>query len=786
MRFILFIFLTFYLLPFQDSLASDTSDYRPKIGLALSGGGAKGLVYIPLLKAIDSLNIKIDYLTGTSMGGIIGGLYAIGYSGKQLDSLARAVDWATVLRDKLPLDKVNMEEKSEYDKYLVEFKGNTFKPSLPKGVIEGQNILNFLNGLTSDFFYLQDFSKFKIPFKCFATDLVSGASVELSEGSLPLALRTTMSIPTIFSPVEIDNMLLADGGLVKNFPVDEVKAMGADFIIGANCSSMGMNREEMTSMFKIFERMINISAADNYEEQKKLCDILMDFSESLKYLNLGSSDFSKVSEILDIGEKIVSNFIPLLVQVSEQQKLYLPELTEEYLKWGEIHSLKLDDVRTGVFDNEFKSIIKNKIEFVDSDHATNYEINRAVDRIYGTRFFDRVYYYFDRDADSVSALVYKTEGANRFNYKLGLHYDPELSAGITLNFTYRKLGKFTSRTLMSLDVSDNPKWRSGYQVYFGKSSWWFSTEQFFSFIRQISYARDGALGTYNHFFAANNVAVNWTIGQNNLISAGAQIEYFNRKSFLKKKDRTMYETLARMLVKSPYHNLNFFLLLERNTLHDKSFPVKGVHVFGFLKFVPYGGGSMTLFDRNENDEELIEEYIQTKPKFAPYTKLQVKYEQFIPLAKFLTLTYRLDGGLTLITHGLKGRTFEYPRQDAYLFGGIDQREKERFNNYIPFWGNREGFTHTFNFASVSLALQSEIIKNLFLTPRFSVLLQDETDSDAYGSDKIFINNFKVLKWVYGGGAELAYKTPLGPVKINLTRASNDREWLFYASIGYRF
>ncbi|HZH68189.1 MAG TPA: patatin-like phospholipase family protein, partial [Chitinophagales bacterium] len=528
-----FVILISVVLLIKEAQADEIVEARPKIGLTLSGGGAKGLIYIPLLKVIDSLGIKIDYLTGTSMGGVIGGLYAIGYTGVELDSIAREIDWVHIIRDKLYMSKVNMEEKEEYGRYLVEVKGNTWKPTLPKGVIEGHNILTFLNQLTSDYLYIDDFSDFKIPFKCFTADLVSGVPLPMSSGNLALALRTTMSIPTVFSPIDTNDMILVDGGLLKNFPVEDVKEMGADFIIGANCSGSEMLKEEMNTLFKIFERMMNVNATENYPKQKELCDILIDFSEALKYLNIGASDFGRVEEILDLGETIVANFIPILAQVAEQQRVFMPQLPDSYVNWRANHAVKLDDIKTSVHDNEFRAIIKNKIEFEDPDHATNYEINRAVDRIYGTRFFDKVYYYYDYSEDSIPKLVYKTEGANKFSYKLGLHYDPELSAGISLNFTYRRLGKMTSRALLSVDVSDNPKVRSGYQVYFGNSSWWLNTEHFFSSIKQTSYAKDGVLGTYKNIYASANLSVNWTIGQNNLVSIGSQIEYLNRKSFLK-------------------------------------------------------------------------------------------------------------------------------------------------------------------------------------------------------------------------------------------------------------
>lgn len=787
MRSILLVFLTISLLTLQTSYASDSSLHRPKLGLALSGGGAKGLVYVPLLKALDSLEIKIDYLTGTSMGGIVGGLYAIGYTGKELEEMALSMDWNTVIRDKLPLSKVNMEEKDEYGKYLLELKGNTAKPSLPKGVIDGQNILTFLNSMIADFLYINDFSQFKIPFKCYAADLVEGVPVELSSGSLTLALKATMSIPTVFAPIDTSGMLLVDGGVLKNFPVEEVQKMGADFIIGANCSGSDMYKDEMNTLFKVFERMININASENYDKQKDLCDILIDFSEALKYLNIGAADFNRAAEIIELGNNVISNFMPLLEELALQQKKFLPELPASYVNWKETHTQKLDHVPTAVFDNEFKPIIYNKIEFEDPTSATNYEVNRAIDRIYGTRFFDQVYYYYDHEIDSIPVLMYKTEGANKFNYKLGVHYDPELSAGLMLNLTYRKLGKRSSRTMVTVDLSENPKLRTGYQVYFGNSSWWFSTEQSFTSIKQISYAKDGALGTYKNYYTHANMAVNWTIGQNNLISLGPEFEFMSRRAFTSVKDRAYLPVNASILSHAPYYNLNVFLLLKRNTLNKKAYPTKGIHVHGLLKVVPHGGGHWDYDVISQEDGKWSRVRKQDKDDFSAYSKLHLQYEQYIPLHKIFTLQYKWDLGMMFISHGLKGRNFDFPSQDAFLMGGIDLREKERVHNYIPFWGNREGYLHAYNFTSLSISAQVEVVKNLFVVPKFNALLYDNVNRDGYGEDKLYIHNLKdYMKWAWSGGVELGYESPLGPIKINLSQASNFSRPIFYASLGYRF
>lgn len=759
--------------------AQTLNNYRPKIGLVLSGGGAKGLVYIPLLKAIDSLGIQIDYISATSMGALIGGLYSIGYTGNELDSIARSLNWEDYLSDDLPMSKINMEEKDEYGKYLLELKSNKIAPSLPMGVIEGQNIMRLLNDLTFNVQHMQDFSEFKIPFKCFAADIVKGVPVEICEGSLAQALRTSMSIPTVFAPIDRDEMLLVDGGIVKNFPVEDVIDMGVDFVIGANSSGYHLKKRELTSLFRVFEQMLNVSSTEDYQKQKDLCDILIDYSEALNLEGLSSSDFNRAADIIDLGQRVLNNFLPMLEDFAAEQKKFLVNQPSENKNWRENNEVKFEKFQVNVEDNEYQSIIRNKIEFKDPNDATRYEINRAVDRVYGTRFFDRVYYYMEFEQDSTPKLVFKTEGAKKFAYKIGLHYDPELSAGIVANLTYRKLGKYTYRSTISLDISNNPKVRGGYQIYFGDSGWWLNTEHFFSSIEQISYNRRKSLGSYNHLYSNDNVSVNWTIGQNNLVSMGTAFEFFNRKTSQKEEYRFA-------ITKSPYYNIHLMIKMVRNTLDRHYLPNKGILAQAHFKYVPWGNGYITKYaDPNEMDVDAA--VLKSTPHFSAYAKLHLQYEQYIPLHKIFTLNYRADLGMMFISHGLHGRTFDFSSQDAFFLGGVDEREKERQQMLIPFLGNKEGYAQAYNFALISVAGQIQPINKLYVIPKFSFLFYDDGDSNIYGSNYVFPNQIKNhFKWAISGGATIAYLTPIGPIKVSLSKATNHDKMIFYMALGYRF
>ncbi|MEP7238706.1 MAG: patatin-like phospholipase family protein, partial [Ferruginibacter sp.] len=234
MKFVFTLFCCFYL---TASLLAQQNNVRPKIGLTLSGGGAKGLAHIGILKAIDSAGLKIDYITGTSMGAIVGALYASGYSGNEIESLRKEIDFDVLFSNNVALKTLSMEEKDQYSRFAIELPFINNKIRLTTGVITGQELNMKFSELFFHVYNVHNFNDLKIPFKCMATDLETGNLIVMDTGNIITALRATMAIPSVFSAVTRDNKKLVDGGLVRNFPVKNVKEMGADIVIGSNVTN---------------------------------------------------------------------------------------------------------------------------------------------------------------------------------------------------------------------------------------------------------------------------------------------------------------------------------------------------------------------------------------------------------------------------------------------------------------------------------------------------------------------------------------------------------------------
>ena len=267
---------------------------HPKIGLVLSGGGAKGLAHIGVLKVIDSLGIKVDYISGTSMGAVVGGLYASGYSAHQLDSIFSAIDVDALLQDYTPRESKSFYEKRNDEIYALALPFTNFKLGLPSGLSKGLYNYNLISRLTKHVSHIRDFDELPIPFLCIATDLETGEQNLLDSGILAQAIIASGAIPTLYNPVEINGIILIDGGVVNNYPVEELKSRGIDFIIGVDVQEGLKNREQLKDVTSVLSQINNFSMIEKMDGKRSLTNIYI--QPEIKGFSVVS--FDKGSEII--------------------------------------------------------------------------------------------------------------------------------------------------------------------------------------------------------------------------------------------------------------------------------------------------------------------------------------------------------------------------------------------------------------------------------------------------------------------------------------------------------
>jgi NTE family protein len=289
---------------------------RPKVGLVLSGGGARGFAHIGVLKMLDSLDVPIDCIAGTSMGGIIGALYAIGYSGKDLEALANRSDWAEIITDKPPRSMMPYLQKKDTGRYQVEFGLKGFKLVTPSGLISGQKISLLFSSLTFPYERVTDFDRFPVAFRCVASDLMSGKRVVLKSGSLSKAMQATMAIPSIFTPVEWGDSLLVDGGLLDNLPVDVVNEMGADVVIAVDVGYPQRNRSEINSALAVLEQSMAMLDIEKRKENLRLIDVFL--QPDLSGFTMADFNPDRIRRIIQRGDQVARKNISALIDLHER------------------------------------------------------------------------------------------------------------------------------------------------------------------------------------------------------------------------------------------------------------------------------------------------------------------------------------------------------------------------------------------------------------------------------------------------------------------------------------
>jgi NTE family protein len=294
---------------------------RPKIGLALSGGGARGFAHIGVLEWFEEHRIPVDYIAGTSMGGLVGGLYAIGQSPKSMRDFIGGLDWDVLLRGYPAFRQLSYRRKE--DRIYIPgpvVLGLRSGIALPAGINAGMEVGLVFDRVTLPYDNVGSFDNLPIPFRCVATDLIAAEPVILKQGSLSRALRATMSLPAIFTPVEIDNRILADGGVLNNVPTDVVKQMGADVVIAVDIGTPLGDKEALNSLFGVLNQTSGVATIENIRRNIKLADVLIS-PDLEKYTLL---DFTASNAIADLGYK-----------GAEQKALQLQKLTLSESEWRE-------------------------------------------------------------------------------------------------------------------------------------------------------------------------------------------------------------------------------------------------------------------------------------------------------------------------------------------------------------------------------------------------------------------------------------------------------------------
>jgi NTE family protein len=412
--------------PAAETVAATAAPGAPRIGLALSGGGARGLAHVGVLKVLEEMRIPISCITGTSMGAIVGGTYASGRSADEMAKIVVSARWDEIFRDSPPRKEIAVRRKFDDYKTLFkpEFGVKDGSLSLPKGVIAGVSIEAFFRELATPAFGVSDFNKLPIPFRAMATDIETGESVVLDRGSLAQAMRASMSVPGAIAPVEIDGRLLVDGGIANNLPIDEARRLCGDVIIAVNISTPPLKREELTSALSVTAQLINFLGKQTVDEQIRSLsakDVLI--SPELGDISAGS--FKRAQDAITIGEKATRAMADKLARYSVPPEQYAALRMRQVAEARALGTV--DEIRVEGLKRANPAVAMSLVESKPGEPLSEEKLGADLRRIYGTGDFESISYRIIGGETGPRAMliepVEKSWGPDYLRFGLGLASD---------------------------------------------------------------------------------------------------------------------------------------------------------------------------------------------------------------------------------------------------------------------------------------------------------------------------------------------------------------------------
>jgi NTE family protein len=772
----------FGLNPQQDSIALSSIQERmaaihkrrPTVALVLSGGGAKGAAHVGVIKYLESIGMPIDMVLGTSMGGLVGSLYSLGYRPEYLDSLIRSIDWNNALSDRVPREYISYNEKKYKEKYLlsfpfyyrkedfveqktndlqysaqnryqsIHFGANGENPtsmvkdnllgSLPSGYIYGQNVNNIISSLTVGYQDSVDFFELPIPFVCVSTDMVSGKAKVWYDGKVNTAMRSTMSIPGIFAPVRINGMILTDGGMRDNYPTDLARQMGADIIIGVELSDAEKTYAQINNLGDIINQGIDMLGKETFEKNVKIPDV--NIKPDLHEYNMLSFDPVSVDTIISRGYQAALKNADALAKIKSR-------IGRESLRLHNHPSIDINEtpVRiwdidiTGVKQNE-KNFLMEKLDIHPGDYVTRKSIENAVAIIFGTGAFDYVTYEL-LGADEPYHLKLNCKKGPVNQLGIGGRFDSEeiVSVLIDLGINTHKLQgssfDFTAK------VGSNPY----FQVHYSFDTPHVPTINVLSDIRWIdrntftigeSLYNIAFFNWRNEIFFSN---MHWSMFD---VNTGIRHEYYGIRHLLANNISGDYnvDQLSNNFVA-------LFTNFTAETFDDGYFPTKGIKA-GLKYYWTFGA-----FPNSFENFHSVQIYGSTAIPFSRVFTLIPSFNMRFLLGNNVPIVYA-----NVIGGSMAGRY-------------VDQQ--------MPFMGVNNAAYMRNNLMLYRCDMRFKLFKNNYL----SGIVNTSTDYDEF-------IKFNMKSFNYGIGLEYSYNSIVGPIKGNVHWSSLTHTVGAYLSLGYDF
>lgn len=710
---------------------------RVKVGLVLSGGGAKGFAHIGVLKVLEDAGVKIDFIGGTSMGAVVGGLYASGYNAAQLDSIFRETNFDELLSDYIPRASKNFYEKRNDDLYALSLPFNDFKIGIPKALSKGLYNFNLLSRLTRNVRHIRDFNQLPTPFLCIGSNIETGEQVILDRGNLAQAMIASAAFPSLFSPVEIDGKLLVDGGVTNNYPIDEIKKLGADVIIGVDVQNDLLDRYSLKDATKILVQITNLHSIEKMKANVKKTDIYI--KPDIK--NYGVVSFDKGREIIVKGEDAtfsVYEKIELLADSSNKYAKPKLKLVSD--------SLNIKSINCNDLDNFTRDYIIGKLRFKSGSKISYKQLEAGINNINSTQNFSAITYSLNPEMEGDNLNLTIKENPTKSYLKFGLHYDGLYKSGVLVNLSRKKT--FFKNDVASFDVvlGDNFRYNFDYYIENGFNLSLGFKSSFNQFNKNIAKEISGlnpddfGIKAINVDFSdvTNQVYFQSLFVRKFLLGGGVEFKFLKIKS----------ETIANadpIIDRSTYGSV--FGYLKYDSFDDKYFPKKGWYFSGDVQSY--------LFSSNYTNE------------FNPFSIAKADFGFATNIFDKVTMKFQTEAGFSI---GKESVPFFNFTLGGYGYNMI--------NNFRHFYGYDFLSITANSYIKSSATIDYEFYRRNHIN--FSANFANLGDKLFETTNWVSIPKYSGYAFGYG------LETVIGPIEIKYSWSPENSRSYTWISVGFLF
>lgn len=710
-----------------------------KVGLILSGGGAKGIAHVGVLKEIERAGVRIDYIGGTSMGAIVGGLYACGYTASQLEEMLLSTNLNGVISDKFDRDVMSFDAKEDASRYAITLPMVKGRIQFPLSLSKGQNVYAMFVQLMHEQRNTQDFSKLPIPFYCVATDINTGEKIVLDKGYLPLAVNASSALPTLFSPVKVEDRMLIDGGIIDNYPIDEMLSKNMDVIIGVDVQTNVSSTDETSTLSEVLTRIGSFQTRKQMASKKAKTQIHI--RPELDAFNILSFDNQKeiMAQGVLAGKKARQQLLTLAKnqqpRVKKQKKIPL--------------SFKLDRLLVATSPNYKTNYLLGKLRLKSKNSYSFQKLKEGMSNLAATQNFDAFRYTLKTESGKEVLKMTPPESKHTTLFRGSLHYDKLIGALALANLT--KKHAFLKNDEISLDIMLGAYFQYALSYFIDKGEFWsvgLSAKQHqFDTSAPVSLNTDQfaiSKPTNTRVLVQKNTWYVQTLFREEVVlgvGLAHQHNVFKTNLFDTQTARFLYTDNA------DYYSVLGYLKVD--TRDDKFYPKKG----GF-----FDGDINYYFSEKSSREDI---------NFTPFLIAKANMGAILPLDSKWSLLLNTSGGFTV--GDATSSAFDF------TFGGYGNAP---VLNYQTFIGLPQQHVAGDSFVKAETTIDYEF------TPKHHLKML--LNGGIVSTDIFSTGQWKRGIDYYSAGMAYGLETFAGPIELTAAYSPQFSRLLFHVNIGWQF